>query len=183
MIGKSSFPWSSSTLALLFGRLKVSWRAETWKPHWDVVPYHTPCELNYHFLIWLTLISMGSIKSGLVLVELVWLHINAIQRNYTKKSLTWLVCCHILSPLCLCPIMFPPPPPRCLPWVCKFSISLFCDNLVFFKGCAWWEITDVNHNWKSPSSALEAAALLRWRLWEWGGQMGWELWHQFVGWH
>lgn len=68
----------------------------------------------------------------------------------------------------LCPVMFPTPTPAACHEFASSVSGLFCDNLVFFKGCAWWELTDANHKWKSPSSALEASALLRWCLWEWG---------------
>lgn len=147
MIGKISFPWSSSTLAFLVRRLKVFWRAETLqaalKPHRDVVPHHTPCELNYDFLIWLTLVSMGNIKSAPVLVEL--LHVKAIQRNYTKKSLTWLVCCHVLPPLCFVSRHVPHPHPSCLPWVCKFSIKP-----VLWQPCFLQRMCAVRNHWCQP---------------------------------
>lgn len=144
MIGKI-FLLSSSSLALLVRRLKVFWRAETLraalKPHRDVVPCHKPCELSYHFLIWLTLISVSNIESGPVLVEL--LHVNAIQRNCTKKSLRWLVCCHILPPLCVPSCSSPPH--SCLPWLCRFSI-----RPVLWQSCFLQRMCVVRNHWCKP---------------------------------
>lgn len=59
------------------------------------------------------------------------------------------LCCH--TP--------PAPPPACHRFESSAS-GLFYDSLLFFKGCLWWEITDVNRNWKPPSFALGAAASL-----------------------
>lgn len=138
-------PLSSSSSALLVRRLKVFWRAETLqaalKPHRDVVPCHKPCELSYHFLIWLTLISVSNIESGPVLVEL--LHVNAIQRNDTKKSLRWLVCCHILPPLCVPSCSSPPH--SCLPWLCRF-----CIRPVLWQSCFLQRMCTVRNHWCEP---------------------------------